>query len=176
MPCEIPPVLSAAMLPPLAPVVIDSLAFARGGLTIEGSIPLARLPRLADELLDRSGSLEIRLHGWQSASKAWLRLEIHGNIMVRCQRCLKSVSLPLGIDGTLQLIAPGETWPDDDLVDDGADAIAADEELDVRSLIEDEVLLALPIAPLHAQCELPLVAGNEYGSSSFAALAALKKH
>jgi uncharacterized protein len=86
------------------------------------------------------------------------------------------VRFPLSIHSRLQLIAPGEDWPDDDLVDDSTDAIAAEGELNVQSLIEDEVLLALPIAPRHEQCESPLANASEHGSSPFSALAALKKH
>lgn len=44
-------------------------------------------------------------------------------------------------------MAPGEEWPDDDLADDSADAIEAEKALAVLSLVEEEVLLALPIAP-----------------------------
>jgi len=74
------------------------------------------------------------------------------------------------------LIAPGEEWPDDDLVDDGADAIEAEKALAVLSLVEEEVLLALPIAPRHEQCEPPSGGAAGHGPSPFAALAALKKH
>lgn len=175
MPSEIPLVLPA-VLPPFAPTVIDSLEFAQGGGCIEGSVPLAHLPRLVDGLMDQQAFLAIRLRGWQDEGKAWLHLLIEGDVVVQCQRCLEGVHLPLRVDATLQLIGSDEAWPDDDLMDDAADAIAADKALDVLSLVEDEVLLVLPIAPLHDQCELPLVAENGHGLSSFAALAALKKH
>jgi uncharacterized metal-binding protein YceD (DUF177 family) len=51
----------------------------------------------------------------------------------------------LRIKSRLQLVGP-EEWPDEDLADDSADAIEAEKELAVLSLVEDEVLLALPIA------------------------------
>ena len=95
--------------------------------------------------------------------------------MLRCQRCLEGVKFTLGIKSRLQLIGPGEEWPDEDLVDDSADAVVAEKELAVLTLIEDEVLLALPIAPRHEQCESPLANAGGQGSSPFAALAALKK-
>ncbi len=174
---DMPWVLPVAGLPPFAPTVIDSLAFAQDGRASEGAVSLTDLPRLAGELLEQRGSLGVRLRGWRDEEgKHWLHLVVQGNVLVQCQRCLEGVDLPLGIDAVLQLIAPGEAWPDDELIDDEADAIAADQALDVLSLIEDEVLLALPIAPLHGQCELPPVAGNGFELSSFAALAALKKH
>jgi uncharacterized protein len=72
-------------------------------------------------------------------------------------------------------LAPGEEWPDDDLADDSADSMDADQELSVLSLIEDEVLLALPIAPMHEICDSPLADAGRNRASPFAALAALKK-
>lgn len=164
-------------MPELAPVVVDSHEFACGRRVIEGTVPLARLQRLADLLLELDSALAVRLEGWRDEDgNSWLRLTVTGRVAMRCQRCLGSMSLPLNIVSVLQLIGPGEAWPDEDLVDDGADVIAAENELDVLSLIEDEVLLALPIASRHEQCESPQAAGNEYGSSPFMALAALKKH
>jgi len=162
---------------PIAGAVIDSLEFARTGGVLERSVGLDELPRLADLLSTTAGRLSIRLEGWRDGEgKSWLQLAIAGEPVLCCQRCLGGVKFPLLINSRLQLMAPGEDWPDDDLVDDSADAIAAERALAVRSLIEDEVLLALPIAPRHEQCESPPANASQQGSSPFAALAALKKH
>jgi uncharacterized protein len=75
----------------------------------------------------------------------------------------------------LRLVGPGEVWPDDDLEDDSADAMEAEGTLAVLSLIEDEVLLALPIAPRHEKCQSPVRDEMEQGPSPFAALAAIRK-
>lgn len=161
----------------IAGTVIDSLEFARSGGVLDRRVSLAELPRLADVLTTTEGVLSVRLVGWRDEQgKSWLQLDVTGEPVLCCQRCLGGVKFPLGIHSRLQLIAPGEDWPDDDLEDDNADAIAAEGELNVLSLIEDEVLLALPIAPRHEHCESPLANANELGSSPFSALAALKKH
>ena len=161
----------------IAGTVIDSLEFARTGGELDGGLAVCEMPRLADLLATTAGSLSVRLKGWRDEEgKSWLQLSIAGDLLLRCQRCLGGVSLPLSIVSSLQLIAPGEAWPDDDLEDDSADAIEAEQALALLPLIEDEVLLALPIAPRHEQCESPLASADEHGSSPFAALAALKKH
>lgn len=161
----------------IAGTVLDSLDFARNGGVLERKLRLDELPRLADSLAITTGFLSVRLEGWRDREgKSWLRVAVVGEPELVCQRCLGGVAFPLAIDSTLQLIAPGEEWPDDDLVDDEADAIAAEAALDVLSLIEDEVLLALPIAPRHEKCESPSASATGHGSSPFAALAALKKH
>jgi len=161
----------------IAGTVIDCLEFARSGGVLERSVGLDELPRLAELLTTTAGSLSVRLEGWRDEQgKSWLQLDIAGEPVLCCQRCLGGMKYPLAIRSRLQLIAPGADWPDDDLEDDSADAIAADAELNVLSLVEDEVLLALPIAPRHEQCESPSASASGNGSSPFAALADLKKH
>jgi uncharacterized protein len=160
----------------IAGTVLDCLEFARGGGVLDRRVGLGELPRLAELLTTTEGVLSARLEGWRDdEGKSWLQLDIAGEPVLCCQRCLGGVKFPLQIRSRLQLIAPGEEWPDDDLADDSADAIAAEKALAVLSLIEDEVLLALPIAPRHEQCESPLAKESGHGSSPFAALVALKK-
>ena len=161
----------------IAGTVIDCLEFARNGGVLDRSVGLDELPRLAELLSTTEGLLSVRLQGSRDEQgKSWLQLDIAGEPVLCCQRCLGGVKFPLAIRSRLQLIAPGEDWPDDDLDDDSADAIAAEMALVLVSLVEDEVLLALPIAPRHEQCESPSASASGHGLSPFAALAALKKH
>ena len=156
--------------------VIDSLEFARSGASLQRSVGFDAFSRLADLLVATDGALKIRVDGRRDAQgKSWLLLDIEGAPELRCQRCLGGVRHELRIKSRLQLVGPGEEWPDEDLADDSADAIEAEKELAVLSLVEDEVLLALPIAPRHESCEVPTAKTAGNGSSPFAALAALKK-
>lgn len=162
---------------PLRGVCINSLEFARDKGALEGAVELADLSRLSDLLWNKNGSLNVELAGSRdSEHRAWLALKVSGEIELICQRCLVGVASPVLIDSRLQLMSSGQAWPDEDLSDDRTDAIAADEALAVLQLVEDEVLLALPIAPMHESCEPPNAADKEQGPSPFAALAALKKH
>lgn len=161
----------------IAGPVIDPLEFARKGGRLEREVGLHELPRLIDVLSTTAGSLSVLLVGWRDEEGgSWLQLDIAGEPDLLCQRCLGGVKFPLLVSSRLQLIAPGGVWPDDELEEDGFDAIDAGQELAVLSLIEDEVLLALPIAPRHEKCDSPLASASEHGSSPFSALAALKKH
>jgi uncharacterized protein len=143
---------------------------------LERSVGLDELPRLADVLVATKGFLSVRLEGSRDdTGRSWLKVDIAGKPVLCCQRCLGGVEFPLVISSRLQLMAPGEEWPDDDLADDSADAIEAEKAQAVLSLIEEEVLLALPIAPMHEQCEPPSGEAAENGPSPFTVLAALKK-
>ena len=69
---------------------------------------------------------------------------------------------------------PGREWPEEELEDDSFDAIEASNEMQVGSLIEDEVLLALPLSPRHDVCGLPRMKDDRQDASPFAVLRNLK--
>lgn len=158
------------------PAVIDGLAFARDGAVLTGAVAVAKLPRLALELVDGQGQLDWQVSGSRDRDgKCWLALDVSGSLGLVCQRCLGRFEFPVGIQTRLLLVPPGQPWPDEELAEDGFDAIAAEKEMALSSLIEDEVLLALPIAPMHGNCATPMPLENEQEPSPFAALAKLKK-
>ncbi|HHW65861.1 MAG TPA: metal-binding protein, partial [Rhodocyclaceae bacterium] len=80
----------------------------------------------------------------------------------------------LRVDTLLQPVRSGQPIPDEELEDDEVDAIEIDGGLDVMALLEDEILLALPIAPRHQVCEAPRPEGGASKESPFAALASLR--
>lgn len=158
------------------PNIIDGLAFAREGAVAAGTIPVAAMPRLADLLADTDSALNCRVGGEKDGEgKSWLDLSVSGRLNLKCQRCLAPLALPVAVASRLLLVPAGQPWPDEELTDDGYDAVAAEQEMALLPLFEDEVLLALPIAPTHTSCTAPatVVTGNE--PSPFAALAKLKK-
>ena len=160
-------------------VVVDSLELAREGGRLSGEVPVAALERLADVLVDSCGTLAWGLSGERDADGvSWLELRVTGSLNLCCQRCLGVLSFPLVIDSRLRLVPPGSPWPEDEsedpIADEGVDAIEAERELRVVSLVEEEVLLALPIAPRHERCEPPRAVGKEQEPSPFAVLAKLK--
>jgi uncharacterized protein len=156
--------------------VLDGLAFANEGKTVAGFVAVAALPRLVEDLADNIGRLDCRVTGSRDGDgKCWLALEVSGTLGLVCQRCLKKLAFPVGIQTRLLLVPPGQAWPDEELAEDGFDAIAAEKEVALLSLIEEEVLLALPFAPMHETCATPVPVVEEHEPSPFAALAKLKK-
>ncbi|WIM07017.1 MAG: DUF177 domain-containing protein [Candidatus Nitricoxidivorans perseverans] len=159
--------------------MIDSLEFTREGGRLEGNAPVGAFPRLADVLVDDNGSMRGSLH-WeltgerQDGGRHTLTLRLQGNLSLRCQRCLETVIWPVDLESRLLLVPPGEEWPDDELADDRSDAIEADKALALLPLVEEEVLLALPIAPRHENCRPP-AAFDEREPSPFAVLAKFRK-
>lgn len=159
-----------------AEMAVDGLEFARQGRRLAGSVPVAVLPRLVDILADTRGEIAAELLGeMDREGNAFLVLRLAGKLVMRCQRCLGLVVESLQITSRLMLVPPGRAWPDDELAEDGYDAVEAGKEMALLPMIEEEVLLALPIAPMHETCEPPVATGEAQGTSPFAALARLKK-
>lgn len=157
-------------------IVFDSLAFARDAGEISGLLSVKDLPRLAGYAAADGGSLTCSLRGGRGEDRRLgLWLEVSGELSVTCQRCLQKMQLPLRVHSRLLLIPAGAAWPDEELVDDSADAIEASAEQSLASLVEDEVLLGLPLAPRHDSCEPPAVSGAVADlASPFAALVRVK--
>jgi uncharacterized protein len=163
--------------PAVQPIVmkIDLLEFARQGREAEGEIPIASLERVDSP--DPVGSLRWTATGTVGGrdQTPQLHLVVEGSIVLVCQRCLGPMQQPVAIDSHF-VIAPDEATAAAFDDDDAVDVLAQSPEFDLNLLVEDEVILALPISPRHAVCP-PGPADRAVGvqrPSPFAALAALK--
>jgi len=155
---------------------IDSLDFARRGGELSGEVPVAELPRMADMLADSEGEISYVLRGLVAHDgKPQLELTLDGTCNLRCQRCLNALSYPIKLVSKLRLVSEGE-MDSTDIEDDEVDNIPAEKRLDVLALLEEELLLSLPIAPKHesGECEIA-VEGLNRSNNPFAVLAGLKK-
>ena len=156
----------------LQPAAIDGLAFARTAGVLKGQLGLESLPRLAQS--GCSGAvLDFVLTGdINERGKPELRLTVDGSVRLECQRCLGDVDLPLRLEARLEL-ASGEAEILAD--DDDIDRVVAGRDMSVAVLVEDEVILALPMVPKHEQCRAAAEAEGGAEPSAFQALAALRK-
>ncbi|MCL2161897.1 MAG: YceD family protein [Betaproteobacteria bacterium] len=138
--------------------IADVFRFAAVGGRLEEEVPVARLVRLADRLTADEGMVRWQLSGSVDAEGTpKLDLVMSGRLMLRCQRCLGGLDWELAVETALLPVRAGQDLPEDELDNDEVDAIEVDGDggLDVLSLVEDEIILALPIAPRHADCGMP---------------------
>lgn len=161
-------------------LVIDSLEFAQRDGVLSGHLRLNALPRLAEVLFDTTGDLAYEVLGETAGERAFLVLMLAGLLRLTCQRCLGAMEFALNVRNRVMLVEPGSPWPDDDqvggLVDEACDAIEALHELDLVPLMEEEILLGLPIAPRHEHCEPPATGAASVATTPFAQLARLKRN
>ncbi len=117
----------------------------------------------------------------------WLNLQAQAVVYRTCQRCLQPVPVPLKVERDF-LFAPSEAQAEAwDAERDDADVLVLTKSLNLLELIEDELLLALPLVPRHEACPEPLVTPpaveapdksspeNKNGDNPFAILAQLKR-
>lgn len=129
--------------------VIDGLHFARAALQKRGSLGMEQLLRLAQMRCSTQG-LEYHLSGGTANNgKPCLRISVRGYTQLVCQRCLGPLQVPVEIDAELQL---AENLREISEADDEVDRVLASRHMDVGQLVEDEVILALPMVPRHEEC------------------------
>jgi uncharacterized protein len=156
----------------LQPAAIDGLAFARDAAVLEGRLGMESLPRLAES--GCSGSfLDFVLTGEiNERGKPGLRLAVDGSVRLQCQRCLENLELPLQLEVQLEFASSEAEML---AADDDIERVVAGREMNVATLVEDEILLALPMVPKHERCSAAAGAGTNAEPSAFQALAALRK-
>jgi uncharacterized protein len=145
------------------PASLHVQAFAQAGATLDGADPLQNYERLNEELqrpapdivVNWSATGELR-SSQSGADQVWLHLKAATTAPLACQRCLSPVDVPLAFDRSFRFVADEATAAAlDDEVEE--DLLALSGEFDLLGLIEDELLMELPVVPRHELCptELP---------------------
>ena len=172
-----------------SPDRLDVKAFAQAGAHLSGHDTLLKYKRLAEEAqglhpdlrVDWAADGEVRTtHG--VGGQVWLRLKASATLPMTCQRCLHSVDVPLEVEREFRFVADEATAEALD-GDSDEDLLALSREFDLHELIEDELLMALPVVPRHEECptHVPMASSDEDFESAtaerpnpFAALASLR--
>jgi uncharacterized protein len=152
---------------------IDGLQFARSGGVRTGVLVAEGLSRLAESGASPR-NIEFRIEGGRDQSGfSVLRIAVKGSLMLTCQRCLDQLDWPLLSDTTLRLV---KSQKEIELAEDEVDRVLASRSMDVAQMVEDEILLAMPMVPRHERCGRDaLMQGKSGAVSPFEALAALKR-
>ncbi|MDR3417996.1 MAG: YceD family protein [Nevskia sp.] len=133
------------------PLRVKASAAVTRGSAWQGSIPVAKLPRLAASLADREGELAVQLQaGRDEAGAAQLRGRISGGLGLVCQSCMKAFRWPLEIELELRLV--GSEAEEKRLLHECEPWVAEDDSLQLHAVVEEEALLALPLAPRCPDC------------------------
>lgn len=111
-----------------------------------GVIPLAEMPRLQSLALPQEGEVSVSFEfGHNLLNHALIKGHYVADILVECQRCLEPMSYPVEQDFELLIDAK-----DEDIESFQTDSVyTSDGYLDVFEVIEDELILALPLILMH---------------------------
>ncbi len=159
----------------------DVWELARRRASVQGELALKDAPRLAGQLADDDGGLRFRLDGLvDELGRPAGRLEVHGRVHARCDRCGGPVAVPIAEQARFFFVTGEEELGRLPIDDSPEEPLLGSRRFDLASLVEDQAILALPISPRHEDCAAP-VAGEDrpaLGGEThrpFEALAALKK-
>jgi len=141
-----------------SPARLDVRAFAEANATLSDESALAAFPRLAAEAVAPGDADAVR---WSAtgeerqdaagASVPWLHLSAQAAITLTCQRCLAPVVEHLEADRWFRFVANEDVAAvEDELAEE--DVLAVSREFDLTALIEDELLMDIPITPRHEVC------------------------
>lgn len=146
------------------PLRLDVAAFAAAGAVLEGDWHGATLARLADLQVPPQDVGQADVH-WRAQgerrlkagaqAELWVSLAVQAPVWLTCQRCLQPMALQLAIDRRLRFVQ-GESQAEALDAESDDDVLALPRWLDLRELVEDELLLGLPLVPRHASCPQPL--------------------
>lgn len=167
---------------------LDVAAFARAGQVLEGADPLSVFERLMQETSRPDGvQVHWSVRGEQRRDAAdqaqtWLHLTARLTIPLICQRCMEPVNESLDVQRTFRFVSTeAQAESEDDESEE--DVLALSREFDLQALLEDELLMALPLVPRHEVCPTGVrlaIQDDDFEAASaekpnpFAALAGLK--
>lgn len=159
------------------------------GFFWEGEMAVAHFERLSaqiglDEQVLQDVLLAVSVKLQKQSGVLWLNFTVQGNLPTPCQRCLELIDIEVTGDYRLAILFD-ETQIEQ--IED-AEYVLVEElglsggrkMLPIKELLEDELLLALPMSPRHEDCQMPVEMVDadecevESEDSPFAALAALK--
>jgi len=170
---------------------LDVEALAIEGARLAGEWPAAEFSRLLDSAHAACDPAALPPVRWEATgeyrtprageAQVWLRLKVHANVPLVCQRCLGPLDSAIDVDTAIRFVRGEDAAADLDAASE-FDVLALTNSLDLEALAEDELLLALPLVPRHEPCTageagvaLARESEGDPGGHPFAPLAALKR-
>jgi uncharacterized protein len=167
------------------PESVDAWRMVSARRSFEGTLSIAAMPRLCGMLASDDGTVRFELDfGRDNLGTSYVDVRAQASLTLVCQRTLEPFVLPIVVDNRLGLIKlerdeaglPRDCEP---LL------VAEDGRLNPVDVIEDELLLALPLVPVNPDSSLPDevtghepeedFAGEGHPENPFAVLRELKK-
>ncbi|MEO7390868.1 MAG: DUF177 domain-containing protein [Ramlibacter sp.] len=141
---------------------LDVKRFAEEGGKMEGQQPLSAYKRLMAETHGRNGEKPVT---WSIAAELrnaghvnpeiWMHLNSLATLELSCQRCLAPVEVPVEVDRAFRFVSDEEAAAAQDEQSE-EDVLALSRSFDLLALVEDEILMEMPLAPRHESCPVPV--------------------
>lgn len=138
-------------------------AFAKEGLPLVETTLLLNMQRLAHEIQGLQPDSAV---SWQADAELragsgeepdiWLHLQAKTAVALTCQRCMGPVETPIDVDQWYRFVASEDiAMAEDDQSEE--DLLVLEPQFDLLAVLEDELLMALPLVPMHEACPSAIV-------------------
>lgn len=128
--------------------LLDAEQLADRRTDIDFSIPLSDLPRLSPQLARPQGSARGSASFTREHGLAVVDLAVEAAVSLTCQRCLQTMSWPVASHARIAIVSDSQGA--DRVAPDLEVVIAPESRITVRDLVEEELLLGLPVVAMHA--------------------------
>lgn len=133
------------------PDFIDPLSLVKKQADLRGRIPLAAMPRVRDSILAPDGEAEVELHFRREERIPTISGRVAATLTLQCQSCMEPLLLPVESEVHLGVVA---TLEQANALPESLEPLLIGEagSIPLLDIVEDELLLALPIIPRHEHC------------------------
>jgi len=135
------------------PTSIDPVWLANQQTRLSGTIPLKRMKRLLADCHSEEGDARVDLQFGSdpNSEQRTMRGSIEAAVVITCERCLEPMTLPLVADIDMLIVTAEQAAA----VDEQEDLLVADGPISLGELAENELILAMPMIPMHPEDECP---------------------
>ena len=137
---------------------LDVKRFAEEGAQLSGISTVRQHARLTAETQGRGGDAPV---SWAISGETrnrhhvqpdiWLHLKAEVRLSLVCQRCLEPVEVPVSVERSFRFVPDEEVAAAQD-EESEEDVLALSRSFDAVELVEDELLMEIPLAPAHETC------------------------
>lgn len=144
------------------PAKVHASSAVAQGERYEGELAVKLLPRLSAAVPAAGRRLQVQVEASNAAGYPTLSGWIRGRLPLQCRRCGEPFDWPLDLPVRLRLV--GSEEEERQALHDSDPYRIEHDELVLREIVEEEVLLALPMLPRCQSCENVLAAASPTGA------------
>lgn len=135
------------------PKKVNPINLAKSGERISGSVDIAKVMDRLNSMLvegDEPATIGYELDfGVDAGGRVYIKGHVKGNLRMTCQRCMQP--MVLDIDSNFALSPVAEDAPEIELPKEYEPLVLESDMVIPAQILEDELLLCIPYAPMHAE-------------------------
>lgn len=151
------------------PQKVDPFRFAENAIHLQGTLPIKKMERLCTSLSSNEGDVAIEIEfGVDEQGIRFVKGNLTTHLTLQCQRCMQAFDYGIIADFKSGIVRTGEEA--DKLPTSYDPLVVAESMLNISEMIEEELIVSLPIVPMHkpddCKIRLPLVSSSTQESDA----------